>query len=343
MATEEKNRKPPCNADILEQDILLYISPGIRKIFKRIDFKKLGPIEEIRLRAGKPIMVQTLGGDCFIDEEGRITNRYGEHLFMVSQEDIIKTLELMSENSVYAYNSEIRNGFITLKGGHRVGIVGKAVLESNSVKNIKDISGLNIRISMEFLGCSDEIIKYIVKGENDVYNTLLISPPQCGKTTMLRDVTRLLSDGMDEPRFKGLKIGVVDERSELASCHKGVPQHNIGIRTDVLDGCPKSIGILMLLRSMSPQVIVTDEIGERGDFDAVMRVVNAGVKLITTIHGYSLKEIESKKEIMELMEMRVFERYIILSGAKGPGTVEEIIDGASKRTLLKRRGEEGAR
>ncbi len=259
-----------------------------------------------------------------------------ENPVFASQEQIIKTLELISENSIYAFQDEIRNGYITLRGGHRVGITGKAVLDGTGIKNLKDISGLNIRVSREIRGCSDQILKFIVQGENDIYNTLIISPPKCGKTTILRDIARSVSDGVPQIGLKGLKVGIVDERSEIAACFKGSPQKQVGVRTDVLDACPKQIGMSMLLRSMSPDVIITDEIGSSGDKEALMQVINAGVKIVTTAHGYSISQLKLRKEVLSMLEEKVFDRLVVLSCKNGPGTLEEVIDGSSMKFLYRR-------
>ncbi|GAE87642.1 stage III sporulation protein AA [Acetivibrio straminisolvens] len=317
-----------------EKDILRMICSPIRDVIKKVPVTELMTTEEIRLRANKPLMIQNEKGSFFVNLDGRLTtNRL--NLFYVSQEQIAKTLELISENSIYAFQDEIRNGFLTIRGGHRVGIVGRVVLNGDTVKNIKDVSGLNIRISKEVAGCSSKVLKYIITSEKHVYNTLIVSPPQCGKTTLLRDITRAISDGIEEMGFRGLKVGLIDERSEIAACYKGVPQNRVGTRTDVLDACPKQIGMIMMLRAMSPDVIVTDEIGNKGDEDALIQVLNAGVKIISTAHGYNVSELKSRKEVLNLIEEKMFERYIVLSARKGPGTVEEIIDGTNMSILYK--------
>jgi len=320
---------------ITKDNIVQFLSQELRSILKRIDRDVLKTVEEIRLRADKPLMIHNYHGDWFVDEFGNLTQTH-RNLYVVKQGEILKTLELMSENSVYAFQEEIRNGFITLKGGHRVGIAGRVVLDGNSIKNIKDISGLNIRLAREVPGCASKLIKYILKGCNDVYNTLIISPPQCGKTTMLRDIAKSISDGMDDLKFGGLKVGLVDERSEIAACYKGVPQNNVGVRTDVLDGCPKSLGMVMMIRSLSPQVIITDEIGSQGDKDAVVKVLNAGVKIITSAHGYNISELKSRQEVLSLLEAKIFERYIVLSNFDGPGTLEEVVDGLTMKVIYRR-------
>ena len=329
IVTEKALTKKKAEKSV-EKDILPYISNGVRSILLKLDKKELCIVEEIRLRAGKPLMIQNYEGDRFVRTDGS-TSRYMENLFIVPQEEIIKTLELMSENSIYAYQDEIKNGFITLKGGHRVGIAGRVVLEGSTVKSIKDISGLNIRVSREIQGCADKIVRYVISNNKEIYNTLIISPPQCGKTTALRDIARLISSGIVGMGFGGVQVGIIDERSEIAACYKGVPQNDVGVRTDVLDGCPKISGMAMMLRSMSPRVIITDEIGNQGDKDAIMMVINAGVKIITTAHGYNITELKSRREVISLINEKVFERYIVLSNRSGPGTVEEVIDGISMK------------
>jgi len=307
-----------------------YISSSIRKL-PGLRIKKL---EEIRLRAQSPVMLSTGDGQAFLGNDGNIIFNSDEALY-ITTDDINKTLEMMCEFSVYAFGEDIKNGFITLKGGHRVGISGRAVSDGGNVKTIKDISSLNIRISKEVLGCANKLIKFIVKDSKSIYNTLLISPPKCGKTTMLRDITRLLGDGNKELGFDSMKVSLIDERSEIAACYKGVPQNHVGISTDVLDGCPKQEGMLMMLRSMSPEVIVTDEIGSTGDYEAIQNIYNAGVSLVTTAHGYNISQLKSRKEVLRLIEDHFFDRFIVLDNSKGPGTVKEIVDGCTMEVIYK--------
>lgn len=331
MITEDKANRVLSG---ISKDIAAFLSQEIREIILGID-NGISLIEEIRLRADKPLMIQNYQDDWFVSKDGRLT-KDNVNLHIVRQEQIIKTLELMSSNSIYAYQDEIKNGFITLRGGYRVGVTGKAVLDGENIKNIKDISGLNIRISREVKGCAGKILGHVLKNSSDVYNTLIVSPPSCGKTTVLRDLARHISSGASKYDFRGIKVGIVDERSEIAACHRGVPQNDVGIRTDVLDGCPKASGMVIMLRSMSPKVIMTDEIGNQGDKDAVMRVINAGIKIITTAHGYNISELKSRQEVVSLINEKVFERYIVLSNHNGPGTLEEVIDGTTMQVVYKR-------
>jgi stage III sporulation protein AA len=181
-----------------------------------------------------------------------------------------------------------------------------------------------MRIAREIPGASDGIIPYLLN-EQRPYNTLIISPPQCGKTTILRDIVRQLSNGIPG-KFKGVKVGVVDERSEIAGTYEGVPQKNVGIRTDVLDACPKAEGMIMLIRSMSPQVIVADEIGKIEDVYAIGEAVQAGVNLIVSVHGADIEQIKRRPSMNQLLHERIFERYVVLGCSRGVGTVEGIYD-----------------
>jgi len=331
LVTEDEEVKNEISFyNMLKEEIFNFLPLELKNILLKIDPKELETIEEIRLRAGKPLMLESCSGSWFVNQRGRLEKNCTNEK-VVFQHEIIKAFELMSQNSIYAFLEDIRNGFITLKGGHRVGIAGRVVVEGGIVKNIKDMSALNIRVSKEVRGCSKKIMKYIVKNKNDIYSTLIVSPPQCGKTTMLRDIARNISNGIKSMSFNGIKVGIVDERSEIASCHKGIAQNDVGIRTDVLDGCPKAIGMTMMLRSMSPKVIITDEIGNSGDMEAVMQVINAGTRIIASAHGYNISELKTRKEVLGLIEQKAFERYIVLDNSQGPGTLKEVIDGITMK------------
>ena len=276
-------------------------------------------LQEIRLRVGQPILLRIRGENCGLNEKGIC---HKEVSYKVRRQDLDNLLKCISDFSLYALEDELRQGFITVEGGHRIGIVGKAVVTHQEVKTLKYISGMNIRIAHEVLGCSNEVMPYIV-GRSRVYHTLIVSPPGCGKTTLLRDIVRGLSYGYHG--FGPYTVGVVDERSEIAACYLGVPQNDLGPQCDVLDNCPKSEGMRMLLRAMAPEVVAVDEIGHAEDIAAIEEMLCAGVSILCTVHGRSLEECQQKPFLNKLIMNNAFERIIILSHRKGPCTIEDII------------------
>lgn len=257
-------------------------------------------LEEIRLRVNRPIILKFRNYDVILNYE-------------VYTEDILKILERMCENSIYAYKNQICQGFLTIKGGHRIGITGTVVIEDNKIINVKYISSLNIRIAREVLNCSSKIISQILDSENQtIYNSILVSPPGKGKTTMLRDVVRKISNGVSELNFSGLTVGLVDERGEIAASYKGVPQNDVGVRTDIIGNVDKSKGIEMLIRSMAPKVIACDEIGSVEDANAIKRAMYSGVKGIFTMHGNSMEDIKYNEQIHSLIENKQIEKVIFI-------------------------------
>ena len=304
-----------------KKEIMKILSAKLRKILENsdIDFERL---QELRLRMNEPFIIRYDGKEYFVAENGSLTKEY-EDAYEINAADIKETLEYISSFSLYAYEDEIRQGFITVQGGHRIGLAGKVVLEQGRVKSVKHISFINIRMSHEKKGCGTEIMPYIYEG-NQICHTLIISPPGCGKTTLLRDIVRMISDGFKN--HPGVSVGVVDERSEIGACYRGIPQNDVGIRTDILDCCPKAEGMLMLIRSMSPAVIAVDEIGKREDIDALAYVMNCGCQMLATVHGASVDDVKNKPILRKLVEEKLFKRFIVLSGKEIPGTIESIFD-----------------
>lgn len=268
------------------------------------------PLQEIRIKINKPLIVNVSDKEILLD-------------YIVTQNDMKEILTRMSNYSLYAYEEEIRQGYITIKGGHRIGIAGECILAKGEVRTIRNISSINIRICREVIGSSEELMKYI-SSKNRVYNTLIVSPPKCGKTTILRDITRNISYGVKNIGLEGKKVSVIDERSEIAACYNGIPQLDVGIRTDVLDGCFKKDGMIMAIRSLSPEVIICDEIGTDGDIEALNMAFNSGVNILVTIHGYSIEDIYNRKVFKELIENSILERVVVLSNRYGVGTIEKI-------------------
>jgi len=314
----------------------LYLCPEIRNIIKKLpgDFKLI--LEEIRLRINKPLMVFGGQKDYFVDLNGNLTLT-PSNSYYINRENIEKTLQFASNYSIYSVEEELKNGYITIQGGHRIGIVGKVLMDSKGIRTLKNFSGLNIRISREKIGAASFVLPHIINSKGEFLNTLIVSPPQCGKTTLLRDIIRMISQGVPHMNLRGLKVGVVDERSEIGACFQGIPQNDLGPRTDILDSCPKAEGMMMLIRAMSPQVIATDEIGRYEDGVSIEEAMMAGIKLIATVHGRSLENILNKNIVGKLVKDGIFERIVFLSNSNGVGTIDSIVDGASLTYLQKNR------
>ena len=257
-------------------------------------------IQEIRLRADRPIIL-------------KLRNQSIVTQYDISQTEILQIVERLCENSIYAYKNQICEGFITVKGGHRVGIIGSCVIENGKIINIKYISSLNIRIAKEIINCSKRILPEIIDIENaTIYNTILVSPPGKGKTTVIRDIIRNLSNGIEDMNFKGKTCGVVDERGEIAAMYKGIPQNDIGIRTDVIENVNKNIGIHILVRSMAPEIIACDEIGSKEDVEAIRYALYSGVKGIFTMHGSNIDDVKNNKQVYELVENKEIQKVVFL-------------------------------
>ena len=305
------------------EELLKIFSLKLRTILKNVKIK-YDDLQEIRLRINSPLLIIYENMEYFITEYGELSvNPYSG--IIVTDNEIRETMEYISNYSLYAFEDDIRQGFITIAGGHRIGIAGKIIVEDNNIKGMKHISFINVRLAHQVKGCADPVLPYIIDKENqDIYHTLIISPPRCGKTTLLRDLIRQLSDGNEY--MPGMSIGVVDERSEIGACYMGSPQNDLGMRTDVLDCCPKAKGMMMLIRSMSPEIIAVDEIGSKEDLEAIDYVIGCGCKLIASVHGSSIDDIREKPLLGELVDKKLFERYVILNNISQVGHLHRIYD-----------------
>ena len=271
--------------------------------------KMIEDAQEIRVRVYAPLMIRSGKREYFVTENGQITNKrnWADNMQPRDLEDIVYHI---CRSSLYAYEEEIKRGYLTIEGGYRIGVTGQAVLDSaGMLKTIKNISFLNIRIAHEVIGASKYVLNRLYIG-GQIKNTLVISPPGYGKTTFLRDLVREVSNGNEYGN--GMHCCIIDERSEIAGSFRGVPQLDVGVRTDVLDGCPKAVGMMMVLRSMGPQMIAVDELGTVEDIQALFSVIRSGCRVIATIHGESIQDLKTKVFFKEVIQENVFERYVVI-------------------------------
>ena len=262
----------------------------VQAILNSINEKEIETLEEIRIRVSKPIILKVANKEIIVE-------------YIVTTQDILEIVEKITENSMYSYQQQICSGYITLKGGHRVGISGNVVMEENKVINVNYIYSLNFRIARQIIGVAEKVVNEVMKND-EISNTLIISKPGAGKTTILRDLIRIIS--------KTKTVGVVDERGEIAAMYKNEPQNDLGIKVDLLSNISKSFGIKMLVRSMSPDVIVADEIGTKEDIEAIKYAVTSGVKGIFTAHANNIEDIKKSPILKELLDLNLIDKIIIL-------------------------------
>jgi len=292
--------------NLIAEEILNILPVNIKNLVSNV--KGDGYIQEIRIKSDKPLIL-------IFDREEFITD------YIVTSVDIRNIMSKMMNYSLYAYDDEIRQGYITIKGGHRVGLCGSCILEGEKIKTINNISSLNIRVSKQVIGCSDKLIPYLINN-GEIENTIIISPPKCGKTTMIRDMARNLSENF--------KVCIIDERSEIGGLSLGKSSLDLGIRTDILDNCPKAQGIMMAIRSMSPDIIICDEIGTFKDMESILTAICCGIKIVTTIHGKDENDLFERPVFKDILKNNAFKKGIILKGNE-VGQVSYIYDFDSKK------------
>ena len=290
--------------------ILKCLPTQLAKLILEHNIQKL---EEIRIRANKPVILKLGQVEIVLS-------------YTITTNEIIGILQNICNNSIYTYQNQICNGFITLPGGNRVGIAGNVVIKDGQVSNISYIYSLNFRISHQINGASDNILKYVLDTENNtIFNTLIVSPPGAGKTTMIRDLAKRISNGINEINFRGLDVSIIDERGEIAAMTKGITFNDVGIRTDVLDNVPKSIGIRMAVRSMAPKVIIADEIGNKDDVNIINYAICSGVKCIFTAHGSNMEDLLKNNEINKIINLQLFSKIIFLD-EKQKGKIKNVVN-----------------
>lgn len=276
-------------------------------------------MEEIRLRAFQPIFFYKRGQEYVMNEVGELQKTKNKSALgnglIISPSEIEEMISRLCQASPYAYEEELKKGYLTVEGGHRIGIGGEMNPgETGQIQSVKHIAFLNIRIAHEIKTAGERIVPYLYQN-GKLQNILIVSPPGYGKTTLLRDLIRRISNG--SLYAKGMTVGVVDERGEISGSYQGVPQNDIGIRTDCITACKKSTGMMLLLRSMAPMVIAVDELAGEEDQKAVFSVLGSGCKILASIHGESISEIEKKPWFLPFLREGVFQTIIILRKKEG--------------------------
>jgi len=287
---------------------------------------------EIRLRVNSPVEIKCTNGYYFLDQNKK-SKEIVDGYYLVKKSDIEETIAKLTLNSIHAFEKEIQSGYITIEGGHRVGLGGDCIYDKDKFNGFKNITSLNIRIAREFKGCSEKYLKYFIN-KTRIYNTLIVGPPLSGKTTLIRDIACHLSDGSKEPYFQGCDITIIDERGEISSMYNGIPQMHVGIRTDILAYCMKKEGFTMSIRALSPRVIISDELGSKDDFEIIQYALKSGVNVITTAHGYDMEDIKRNLYLKNIIENNFFDRIVILNSSKCPSTIKQIYDVSKNRMIF---------
>ena len=295
-------------------EVISQLSDKLYLYLNQIDQLFKSQINEIRLRVNQPIILHSSDTFFFLSNSGRVS-KTPSNLKIISQKDITDSIGKMCEYSLYSYQEQIKNGYITLKGGHRVGISGTGIISENgTISNIRDISSMNIRIARQIKGTANTLFKKV--GENFT-GILIIGPPNSGKTTILRDIARSCSIGKFFPLKK---VCVIDQRNELSATCCGAPGFDLGF-SDILSSYPKDEGIMHCIKGLSPDIIVCDEIGSLADIAAIKQGVNSGVKIIASMHAFSIEELLKKNAAQELLKTGAFDKIVLLGNNQTLGEI----------------------
>lgn len=286
----------------------------LQEALRNLDMSKL---TEVRLRVGQPTVIN-YGQPFYLGSQGIVEK--AQSAIKITYQELQDLVFIACEYSVYAHNEELKQGFVTLKDGVRVGICGEIVFDNDKIKTIKNFSSVNIRIPHLIKDCSLNILPYLFD-EEKVFNTLIISPPGAGKTTYLRDIAYQFSENKVVNN-----ILIIDERNEIASMLNGVNQLDVGMNADIYTNCSKQFGLINGIRTMSPQIIFLDELATQSDIDALDYAIGSGVGIFSTVHSTNIYTLQQKPLFKELLQNNIFERYIVLSTRKGVGTIEGVFD-----------------
>lgn len=291
--------------DNLKQ-ILKYFPINLRIALENLDDEIVSEVFEINIRSERPVVLSTSEQRLFITEAGRVTPFVSNNLMIINESEVKNIFESMCNYSVYSQTNNIINGFITIENGCRVGVYGTAVNDKNSIVSVRNISGLNVRLASEYSGVSAKVADLFKRMKN---NVLICGPPSSGKTTLLRDLCRSLSDDL------GYKLSVIDERSEFGDYY-------LGLNTDVLCNYPKEKGTMIALRTLSPEIIVFDELGFSEEVEAVVHGINSGVAFVMSVHCNNKEEVIMKKQVKILLDFKAIDYFVFL---KSKAVIAEII------------------
>lgn len=291
----------------------------LRLLLHQIPPRMKQQTHEIRFRVNCPVSLVLADAVFFLNNNGPPSVRLGENAVRVKGSDLQETFARLCDYSVYAYQNEIRQGYLTYRGGHRAGLCGTAVSDGGQIVSIRDISSMNLRIARQIYGAASPLIEQL--GNRLGEGLLLAGPPGCGKTTLLRDICRQISQGV---LGNQRKVAVIDERGEIAASYCGEPQNDLGPCCDVLDGYPKGEGILQAIRCLSPSVVVCDEIGSREEIEAVQQGVNAGASLIASIHAGSVRQLLRRPQGKALLQTGAFPWVALMGHQDGFGSITGI-------------------
>ncbi len=298
-------------------DVCRYLPSSIRLIIENIAQNDHFPIQEIRLRANQPLSIVTQGKGLFVTQQGEFTVSPSIG-YKITPEDINHIFMSACQNSVYAYSKELQNGFITLSGGHRMGLAGRVIYENNTITTIRELSALSIRVAGEKKGCCHAILPYLICDEQ-IRSCAIISPPGGGKTTVLRDIARSIS-------MRGHRVCVIDERGEIAGCCHGIARYDLGPSCDVLDGCSKTDGLQWALRCLSPSVMIVDELGSDSEAQAVLQGISSGVATVFSLHASNIMQAMRRSPMELLIKQSVPDLLVVLSTSQTPGRIINIYD-----------------
>ncbi len=296
------------------------LDENIKSVLSKVDFKLQKDIQEIRIRENKPLMVKVISKNCYLNNLGCVTFNRTSNSYIVSKEQLENSFKKICEYSLYTYQEEINNGFITLSGGHRVGICGTAVLQNQKIINVKNISSMNIRIARFISHVADEIISDVMN--NELKGILICGKPGSGKTTILKDIVNQIASGRLGCIYN---VSVIDERGEISSGNNLFIEDYLGDSVDIFNGYSKLNGMMIAIRTMAPDLIICDEIGTKKETQAIEGVLNSGVKVIATIHAGNEEEVYTKPQIRKLISTKAFEKIVILSSGSLPCKISKVI------------------